>query len=152
MHLCKTQGLPVKSYTVITSLITLSVKNLPTIQETLVRFLGQEDPLEKEMATHSSILAWEIPLQSMGSQSVGHNWVTDHITHRINWGLHCWLSSEESACQCWRLGFDPWVQKILRRRKRQPTPAFLPGKSHGQRSLLGYSPWGHKNNSSNRVN
>ena len=60
MHLCKTQGLPVKSYTVITSLITLSVKNLPTIQETLVRFLGQEDPLEKEMATHSSILARRI--------------------------------------------------------------------------------------------
>ena len=64
-----------KSYTVITSLITLSVKNLPTIQETLVRFLGQEDPLEKEMATHSSILARRISwteepgrLQFIGSQ------------------------------------------------------------------------------------
>ena len=51
------------------------VKNVPAIQETQVQFLGQEDPLEKEMATHSSILAWEIPwtekpggLQSMGSQ------------------------------------------------------------------------------------
>ena len=57
------------------SLITQLVKNLPTMQETWVRFLGQEDPLEKEMATHFSILAWEIPwtdepdgLQSMGSQ------------------------------------------------------------------------------------
>ena len=47
--------------------------------------LGWEDPLEKEMATHSSILAWKIPrteesgrLQSMGSQTVGHNWVTKH--------------------------------------------------------------------------
>ena len=49
------------------------------------------------------------------------------ITHRINWELHCWLSSEESTCQCWRLGFDPWVLKILWRRKRQPTPTFLPG-------------------------
>ena len=54
-------------------------KHLPTVRETLVRSLGQEDPLEKEMATHSSILAWRIPwmeepggLQSMGSQRVGH--------------------------------------------------------------------------------
>ena len=40
--------------------------------------------------------------------------------------------------------FDPWVWKILWRRKRQPTPVFLPGKSHGWRSLVGYSPWGPK--------
>ena len=57
------------------SLIAQLVKNLPAMQETPVRFLGQEDPLEKDMATHSSILAWRIPwteepcrLQSMGSQ------------------------------------------------------------------------------------
>ena len=43
------------------SLIVQSVKNLPAMQETRVRLLGQEDPLEKEMATHSSILAWRIP-------------------------------------------------------------------------------------------
>ena len=41
-------------------------------------------------------------------------------------------------------GFDPWVGKITRRRKWQPTPLFLPGKSHGQRSLTGYSLWGCK--------
>ena len=41
-------------------------------------------------------------------------------------------------------GFDPWVRKIPWRRKWQPTPVFLPGKSQGQRSLAGYSPWGHK--------
>ena len=59
------------------------VKNLPAIQETQFRSLGQEDPLEKEMATHSSILAWEIPckeepdgLQVVGSQRVGHDLVT----------------------------------------------------------------------------
>ena len=58
------------------SLVALSVKNLPPVQETQVRSLGWENPLEKEMATHSSILAWRIPwtekpgeLQSMGSQS-----------------------------------------------------------------------------------
>ena len=56
------------------------VKNLPVMQETWVQSLGQEDPLEKGMATLSSILAWRIPwteetggLQSMGSQRVGHN-------------------------------------------------------------------------------
>ena len=43
-----------------------------------------------------------------------------------------------------RLGFDPWVRKILWRRKQQPTPVFSPGKSHGERSLVGYSPWGYK--------
>jgi len=55
-------------------------KNLPAMQETWVRSLGREDPLEKEMATHSSILAWRMPwteeaggLQSMGSQRVRHN-------------------------------------------------------------------------------
>ena len=54
-------------------------------------------------------------------------------------------SGKEPACQCRRLeigGFDPWVGKIPWRRKGQPSPVFLPGKSHGQRSLAGYSPWG----------
>ena len=61
-----------------------SVKNLPAVQETRVRSLGQEDPLEKEMATHTSILAWKISwtekpggLQSVGSQRVEHDWVTN---------------------------------------------------------------------------
>ena len=63
-----------------TSLVAQTVKNLPAMQKTRVRSLGQEDPLEEEMATHSSILAWRIPwteqphgLQSMGSQRVGHD-------------------------------------------------------------------------------
>ena len=58
------------------------VKRLPTMWETQVQFLGREDPLEKEVATHFSILAWKIPLteesgrlQSMGSQRVGHIFV-----------------------------------------------------------------------------
>ena len=46
----------------------------------------------------------------------------------------------KSRLQCWRLEFDPWVRKILWRRKWQPTPVFLPGESHGLRSLAGYSP------------
>ena len=59
------------------SLVAQLVKNVPAVQETPVRFLGQEDPLEKEMATHSSTLAWKIPwteepgrLQSMGLQGL----------------------------------------------------------------------------------
>ena len=75
------------------------------------------------MAPHSSTLAWTIPwtaepgrLQSMGSLRVGHGWVTS-------------LSL---------FTFMHW------RKKWQPTPVFLPGKSHGQRSLVGYSPWGHR--------
>ena len=52
--------------------------------------------------------------------------------------------SKASAYKCGRPGFDPWVGKIPWRRKRQSTPVLLPGKSHGQRSLVGYSPWGRK--------
>ena len=102
------------------------VKRLPAVQETWVQSLGQEDPLEKEMATHSSTLVWKIPwtetpgrLQSMGSQRVGHDWVTS-------------LSQEYR--RHWRGGFYPWVGKIPWRREWQSNPVFLPGKSHGQRS------------------
>ena len=64
----------------LTSLVAQMVKRLPPMWETQVQSLGREDPLEKEMATHSSTLAWRIPwteepggLQSTGSQRVGHN-------------------------------------------------------------------------------
>ena len=60
-----------------------TVKNLPAMQVTWVQSLGQDDPLEKVMSTHSNVLAWRIPwtdepggLQSLGSQRVRHNWVT----------------------------------------------------------------------------
>ena len=53
-----------------------------------------------------------------------------------------WLSSKESACQCRRCQFDPWVGKIPWRRKWQPTLVFLPGKSHGQKSLVGLQSMG----------
>ena len=59
-------------------------------------------------------------------------------------------SGKEPGCQCRRhkrCGFDPWVGKIPQRRKWQPTYVFLPGKPHAQRSLAGYSPWGHKKQS-----
>ena len=62
----------------------------------------------------------------------------------INRALPKWHSGKESACQCRRHGLGPWVGKIPWRRKWQPAPVFLPGKSQGQRSPAGYSPWGHK--------
>ena len=55
-----------------------------------------------------------------------------------------WLSGKESACQYRTHGFNPWVRKIPWRRIWQPTAIFLPGESCGQRSLVGYSPWGLK--------
>ena len=65
------------------SLVAQTVKRLSTMQETRVQSLGREDPLEKEMAIHSSTIAWKIPrreepgrLQSMGSQRVGHDRAT----------------------------------------------------------------------------
>ena len=92
------------------------VKNPPAMQESPVRFLGWEDPLEKGKATHSSIL-----------------------------GLPLWLSWYRIHLQCRSPGFDPWVGKIPWRREWLPTAILLPGKSHGQQSLVGYSPRGHKN-------
>ena len=78
-------------YTQGTSLVTQTVKNLPAMQETQetwVQSLGWEDPLEKEMGAHSSILAWKIPwteepcrLQSLGSQRVRHDWATNSILY-----------------------------------------------------------------------
>ena len=77
------------------------LKRLPAMQETWVRSLGQEDPLEKEMAPHSSILAWRIPwteepgrLQSTGSQRLGHDWATS---------LHFALCNSTSLLRFWIL-------------------------------------------------
>ena len=136
--------------------------------------------LEKEMATHSSVLPWRIPetgepggLPSIGSHRVGHDWsdlaaaaaaamlrvkgksskaeettsaeavaknkqkAKVHKTKRTS----VWLHEEQCGKRC-----GPTARKgpVLWRRKWQPTPEFLPGESHGQRSLAGYSPWGRK--------
>ena len=126
------------------SLVAQLVKNLPAMWESWVRSLGWEDPPEKGKATHSSILAWRIPrsVSSMGSQRVGHNWAT--FTFAFTSILLGVAGGKESACQCrrCRCRFDSWVGKIPWRRKWHPTPVFLLGKFHGQRSLVGYSPWG----------
>ena len=111
-----------------------------------VQSLGWEYNLEEGKATHSRILAWRIPwteepgeIQSIAPQS---DWVTEWLSTHVRW-----CSGKESACQCRRCkrhGFNSWVRKMPWRRKRQLTPVFLPGKFHGQRSLVGYSPWDRK--------
>ena len=91
-----------------TSLVAQRLKHLPAMWETWVRSLGQEDPLEKEMANHSSILAWRIPwtkdpgrLQSTGSQRVGHDWAT-------SLSLSLSFSSAQSLSPVW-LFATPWT-------------------------------------------
>ena len=107
-----------------------TVKRLPKMRETQVRSLGQEDPLEKGMATHSSTAAWKIPWteepgrrQSMGSQRVGHDerlhFTSLHFKDIETFEFR-WLSSKEPTRQCRshrRHGFSPWVRKIPWRRK-----------------------------------
>ena len=81
--LCFLLQLSLRVFYSLTSMVAQTVKRLPTMRESWARSLSWEDPLEKKMATHSSILAWRIPwteepgrLQSMGLQRVGHDWVT----------------------------------------------------------------------------
>ena len=81
------------------SLVSQLVKNMPPMQETWVRSLGWEDPLEKGKATHTSILAWRIPwtIQSMGSQRVGHDWVTFTFHFHSLWEYLIWYG----WISCW---------------------------------------------------
>ena len=111
------------------------------------------------MATHSSILALRIPeteepggLLSMGSHRVGHDWsdltsAAAAANDNPYFPIYPSPQVKESTCQdrrCRRYGFDPWVGKIPWSRKWKLTPVLLPGKFHGQGSLEGCSPWGHK--------
>ena len=66
------------------------------------------------------------------------------ISHCPSGGLLRWHSGKDSACQCRRCEFNPWVRKIPWSRKWQPTPVFFPKKSHGPSNLARYSPWSHK--------
>ena len=130
--------------------------------------------LEKEMATHSSVLAWRIPrmgepgrLPSMGSHRVGHDWSNlAHFTLEKAMAPH-------SSTLAWKI---PWTEEPGRlqsmgslrvrhdwatslwlstsmhwRRKWQPTPVFLLGESHGQRSLVGCRLWGHTESDTTEV-
>ena len=113
--------------------------------------------LEKEMATHSSVLSWRTPgtaepggvtqsrtrLERLSSSS--SSLIKLNLTFKE--GLPRGSADKEPTCQCRRnkrFRFSPWVWKSPWRRKWQPAPVFLPGKFHGQRSLVGYSLRDHK--------
>ena len=82
-------------------------------------------------------------LMSLSDKDSLH-WSAKYLFRDVYWcfGFPRWLSGKESICRCRRHSSDPWVGKIPWSREWLPTPVFLPGKSHGQRSLVGYSPWG----------
>ena len=93
------------------------------------------------MTTHSSVLAWRIPwtekpgrLQSMGSHRVGHDW-SDLTAAALHWASVVSQMVKNPPCQCRRPRFDPWVGKLPWRKEWQPTPVFLTGHFHGQRSF-----------------
>ena len=110
------------------------------------------------MATHSSILIWEIPwteepggLQSMELQRVGHDQATNSAEFLKSFQTHCFIWCLQQPCFFrWgsqgpeRLRDSSEVTQLAWRRAWQPTLVFLPGESCGQRSLVGYNPWGHK--------
>ena len=96
-------------------------------------------PWRREDAAHSSILSWRTPwtVQFVGSQRVRQDWVT--FTSGFPGGSY----GKASACSAGDLGLIPGLG-FPWRRKWHPTPVLLHGKSHGRRSLTGYSPWGHR--------
>ena len=136
------------------------------MQGTQVWSLGWENLLEEEMAARSGTLAWKIPwtvepgrLQFMGSQRVGHYLATEQhiyvcvcICRNIYTNIHniyvCIYIKHKYICVffvCVHTYIHIWEREREReRRKWQPTPVFLPGRSHGPRNLADYSPWGHK--------
>ena len=83
-------------------------------------------------------LFWEMSLANQDLSTLG-----SYCYQSYRW-LPWWLRRLSDCLQCGRPGFNPWVRKIPWRKKWQSTPVLLPGKSHGQRSLVGYSPWGPK--------
>ena len=96
--------------------------------------LGQEDLLEEDMATHSNILAWRIPMDRIA-------WWA--IVHRVAQSWTQLKRLSKHSCQCRRHkrhGFNSCVGKIPWNRQWHPTPVFLSGKSRGQRSLASYNP------------
>ena len=142
------------------SLVVNTVKNLPVMWETQVQSLGQEGPQGKGVLQYSCLEnsmdrgAWKATVDEIANS--GHNWSTNTFTFMAH---HChlffsvlylgniiqiqgaslvaqWL---RICLQCRRCRFNPWVRKIPWKRAWQSTPVFLPGESHGLRSLVVYS-------------
>ena len=118
----------------VASWVAQTVKNLPAVQETQVRSLGREDPLEKEWQPTPVFLPGEFHGQTMmGYGPWGHKKsdTTEHLLLFFSFPINVigllWWHRQQSIClQCRRPGFYPWVRKIPWRRKWQPSPVFLP--------------------------
>ena len=130
-------------------------KESACMQEIWFWSLGQKGPLEKGVATHSSILAWRIPF-SRGAWRATVPRVPKSLTGLSSTSLWSFMGAFQVALVVKNpptmqlvvknlptmQEFNPWVEKIPWSRKWQPAPVFLPGKFHRQRSLVGYSLWG----------
>ena len=138
--------------------LTCLLRNLYAGQEATVRTehgTGSKSGKEYIKAVYCH-LAYLIYIQSTSYKMLG--WMKHKLESRLlgeisitsdmqitpPLGLPWWLRRQSIRLQCGRPGFDPWVRKIPWRRKWQPTPVLLPGEFHGQKSLVGYSPWGRK--------
>ena len=116
-----------------------AVKNPPAIQETQeiwVQSLGGEDSLQYSCLENPVDRgAWWATVHSVANSSIRLKQLSVYAHMNSLRGLPWWLCGKESTCQCRRRRLNSWVRKIPRRRKWQPTPVFLPGESHGRRSL-----------------
>ena len=121
------------------------VKNLPTMQEAWVWSRVRKIPWRREWQPTAVFLPRDFHRQSSLAGYSPWGRKDSDTTEQLTLGFPGGASGKEPSCQYKRrkrCRFDPWVGKIPWRRKWQPTPVFLPGESHGQRSLVGNSPWG----------
>ena len=122
----------------------ISVKHLPSTEPDphVVRIGWSLDSCSTQLSKEPfSCGHWGTGKKSTNSRFENYG---DRFAENDVIGCFAWLRGQSVCLQCTRPGFDPWVGKIPWRRKWQPTPVFLPRESHGQRSLTGYSPRGHK--------
>ena len=115
-----------------------------TILSVPIEALGGPQAFRAQFEDHCS-------MEKKNDSDVSFCFKTGHLPLNKSWilngGFPGGTSGKEPTCHCRRLKrrrFDPWIRKIPWRRAWQPTPVFLPGESHGQRSLAGYRPWGRK--------
>ena len=107
-----------------------------------VRLFATPWPVQSMEFSRPEYWSWVAFPFSRGSSQPRDQTQVSHIAGGffISWATR---AQTLKSLQCGRPRFDPWARKIPWRRKWQTTPVFLPGKSHGQRSLAGYGPWGH---------
>ena len=122
------------------SLVAQLIKNPPAVWESWVRSLGWEDPLVKGTATHSNILPWRMPWTTVAKS---WTWLSDFEKNNCITKMSFPGGARvKEHKRCRRYRFSLWGGQIPQRKEWLPTPVFSPGESHGQRSLMGYSPWG----------